>query len=154
MAAGRVVAMRTDAAQEALLADMDERPNAALHWLVGQLTLLLPQEVERIGLSRDEWRAVADAGNGLYMGPDDPTAVRLLWAEVADACRLDGLAERHGIDGAALVERLRALSPLQSLVVAAAIKTFWRHANDDAALARGWCGRAFAAPAGAGEEAR
>lgn len=38
---------------------------------------------------------------------DDTAAVRMLWAEVADAIRLEGLAEKWGVDGAALVKQLQ-----------------------------------------------
>jgi hypothetical protein len=49
-----------------------------------------------------------------------------LWAEIADALD-DGLAAKWGVDGEALVAKLRALSAGQSLAVMDAIERAWRH---------------------------
>ena len=53
-----------------------------------------------------------------------PYSVSLLWAEVSDALP-DGYAEKWNIDGPALVEKLRALSPFECMAVADAVERAW-----------------------------
>jgi hypothetical protein len=57
----------------------------------------------------------------------EPHSAPLLWAEVDDAIRGDGLAVKWGVDGSALVARLRALTPFEALAVCDAAERFWRH---------------------------
>ena len=68
-------------------------------------------EIQSLGLSRNEACAVCDAANGLIL---DESSWQSLWAEVADAIRLDGLDEKWEIDGTGLVARLRAASPARN----------------------------------------
>lgn len=78
-----------------------------------------------------ELHALLDVTNGWYVTPE---AAPLLWAEVEDACRLDGLAGRWEIDGAALVAKLRALSPIQAGVLVDALRQAWRTPDPFATL--------------------
>ena len=80
-------------------------------------------EIQSLGLSRNEACAVCDAANGLIL---DESSWQSLWAEVADAIRLDGLDEKWEIDGTGLVARLRAASPGAKLALAEAVEEFWR----------------------------
>ena len=76
---------------------------------------------------------IVDACNGWLI---EPHTAPLLWAEVDDAIRMDGLAEKWGVDGASLVARLRALTPFESLAVADAAERFRLAPNDDGQLRR------------------
>ncbi len=87
---------------------------------------LLDHELARVELSEAEASLICDALNGTLM---DPHSYRLLWAEVADAVRLDGLDAKWGVDGDALVERLRALSPGAMMAVVDAVERFWLSPN-------------------------
>lgn len=57
-----------------------------------------------------------------------PYSVSLLWAEVSDALP-DGYAEKWGVDGPALVERLRKLTPFECMAVADAVERAWNSAS-------------------------
>lgn len=65
---------------------------------------------------------LVDALNGIIT---EPHSAHLLWANVEDAQR-EGLAEKWGVDGLALVQRLRALTPFEALAVADAAERYWQ----------------------------
>lgn len=78
---------------------------------------------------------LADAMNGLML---EPHSAHLLWANIDDAVR-EGLAEKWGVDGSALVARLRALTPFEALAVHEALEVAWhdpRHRDDLGAVLR------------------
>lgn len=64
---------------------------------------------------------LVDALNGLIL---EPHSGHLLWANIDDALR-DGLAEKWGVDGPALVERLRKLPPFAQFAVWEAAERWW-----------------------------
>lgn len=100
-----------------------DSPGLAAKTLLERTVPLLDREVERLDLSENEWMLVRDATNGWLA---EPHTIPLLWAEVADAIAHDGLDRTWGVDGAALVGKLRALSPLQALAVVDATDRWWR----------------------------
>jgi hypothetical protein len=51
-------------------------------------------------------------------------SVPLLWAQVSDALQ-DGYAEKWEIDGPALVEKLRKLTPFECMAVVDAVERVW-----------------------------
>lgn len=63
-----------------------------------------------------------DVCNGVFF---DPRIIPLLWAQVADAIDLYHYDKQWGIDGSALIEKLRALSPCQCTAVVDAIERAW-----------------------------
>jgi len=87
---------------------------------------LLAHELERVDLSRPEALLIIDALNGSRL---DEASYRLLWAEVDDAVRLDGLGAKWGVAGPPLVEKLRALTPGQAMALLDATERFF--ATDD-----------------------
>lgn len=85
---------------------------------------LLDRALAALALAPDEAAAVVDALNGTWA--DGPLALdTLLWVTLDDAVRLDGLAAKWGIDGPALVARLRALDPIAATAVVDAAERFW-----------------------------
>jgi hypothetical protein len=74
-----------------------------------------------------------DALNGTIAMPQ---TAHLLWAEIDDAIRLDRLDEKWGVDGQALHERLRALTPFQAMAILDAKERYWLHPNEPDALQR------------------
>lgn len=70
---------------------------------------------------------ICDALNGSLL---QPASAPLLWAEISDALD-DGLAEKWGVDGPALVARLRLLTPFQALAVEDAVERWWRSTRDE-----------------------
>jgi hypothetical protein len=63
------------------------------------------------GLTEAEERAVMDATLSWSITPE---TAQYLWAEVEDAIRLEGLDRKWGVDGQALVEKLRGLCPAEA----------------------------------------
>ena len=92
----------------------------------------IAETLKTIALTEAEASLVVDACNGILF---EPWSVSLLWATVDDAIRLEGLADKWGVDGPALVERLRGLSYCQTLAVVDAVERYWQ-APDGEALRR------------------
>jgi len=88
---------------------------------------VLADELARVDLSEAEWNLLRDALNGTWI---DETSYRHLWMEIADAIRLDRLDEKWGVDGPALVEKLRGLCPGACMAVAHAVERWWRGVRD------------------------
>ncbi len=51
-------------------------------------------------------------------------SMHLIWAEVSDALK-EGYAEKWEVDGTALVEKLRELTPFECMAVADAVERAW-----------------------------
>lgn len=87
---------------------------------------LLGRELATVQFSAAEASLVCDANNGTWW--DEGWSQALLWANTADAIRLNGLDAKWGLSeqqGAALVARLQSLSPGQGLAVIDAVERFW-----------------------------
>jgi len=92
--------------------------------------VLLEHELARLALSEAEACAVVDAMNGTVF---DATSYRHLVMSMEDACRLDGLDEKWGFDGDALVARLEALTPGQCWALVDAVERFWARTRTSSA---------------------
>lgn len=71
---------------------------------------------------QSEAMLIADALNGSL---NEVHSMRLLWASIQEAIEYDGLDQKWGVDGAALVARLRALSLAEIYAVTDAIERAW-----------------------------
>ena len=98
------------------------RPDVC-HRDLGRYYDALAAALASVELTEAEALGICDALNGTLL---EPMSIRLMWAELADACRLDGLDRKWGFAGAALVEKLRALPPFTLLSIADAVERFWR----------------------------
>jgi hypothetical protein len=78
----------------------------------------------RIDLPPAELNAVRDALNG-WLAEPAATIAGGPALEVEDALP-DGLAERHGINGPALVAKLRGLTYAQEIALVDAVEQYWR----------------------------
>lgn len=103
-----------------------ETPEGQVRDLLEILGQIVEDDATRLSLA--EARALADVVNGWWAEAGD---LRYLWAEVADAVQLDGLARRWGVDGDALVARLRALPRASQIAVALKLRAAWRRADGD-----------------------
>lgn len=90
---------------------------------------ILARELKRANLRlvANEALLLCDALNGSWM---DANSAPLLWAEVADAIAHDGLDRKWDVDGAGLVDKLRALNPAAALAVIDAVERAWHHGDD------------------------
>ena len=116
----------------AVLAGHDDQRSARINQVCADYTALIQAAMPE--LPRDEWCAIMDATNGLYMQPGDGQAYRFMWAEIADA---EGLGEKWGIDQRALAAKVRAFAMPQIVAVAEASRAFWNRSDlpTDSALA-------------------
>lgn len=81
-------------------------------------------------LSEAQWCAICDALNGYWMDAGDSGAgVRLAWAEIEDADRLNGLGQKWGVDAHALATLLRDSTAGQQVAVAEIVQRFWGHSD-------------------------
>jgi hypothetical protein len=74
-------------------------------------------------LTDSEWSLLRDAMNGTIHEPAD--MIRLFADGIEDAIRLDGLDVKWGVDGPALLHRLRALSFAEAVAVVEAVEGWW-----------------------------
>lgn len=83
-------------------------------------------------LSNAELDLLRDASNGVLHEP--ASLIRGALAQgVGDAIALDGLAEKWGVDGEALVEKLRGLSLAQEIRLIEDLEAWWsQQGNTDA----------------------
>jgi hypothetical protein len=93
----------------AIAADRD------LHRYYYLLRLALPS------FSEAEASLIVEALNGLLT---EAHTARLVRANIQDAIE-EGLAAKHGVDGDALLARLRALSEFEQMAIADAAERFW-----------------------------
>lgn len=77
----------------------------------------------RPDLSEAEWNAVRDALNGVWLR--DALSLRSIWAEIADADRLDGLGRKWGIDAQALAVRVRDMDTATLVALVEAVESWW-----------------------------
>jgi hypothetical protein len=81
----------------------------------------LARELEAVDLSESEVRLMIEALGDV---PVEPSVADLLWAEVADYAASHERGST-GVDAAALVERLRHCTYMQSLAIADALERWW-----------------------------
>lgn len=75
------------------------------------------------GLTEAEASLIVDVLNGSVLGA---SSAAMLWHEVEDGIRLDGLAEKWNIpDGAAFVARIRAWGLIECMAIVDATERFW-----------------------------
>lgn len=78
--------------------------------------------LREVPLTTGEACLICDVLNGTLM---DASSAAALWAEVADGVRLDRLDEKWGVDGDALIARLKGLDRLTCLALVDAAERFW-----------------------------
>lgn len=83
---------------------------------------LLAREYQTLRLTEAEENLVRDACNGTQW---DVFATALVWAAVDDGIRVDHLDQKWGVNGPALVQRLRMMTVGQSIAVVDAVERFW-----------------------------
>jgi hypothetical protein len=95
---------------------------------LGRYYALLDAALGTVHLSTAEAALVCDA-----VGSAAADQYAFVWAAVADGIRARGLEAKWSVDGAALIDRLRALSPGQALALADAVERFWVVSRQDGA---------------------
>lgn len=94
-----------------------------------------------LGLSRQELALCCDALNGVWLDADTDQAashLAVLWAGVADAIQVSGLAKKHGVtDPSGLVTRLRNASYGDIVALVDFVERFWADDPEAEAMTRG-----------------
>jgi len=75
-----------------------------------------------LDLTQGEACLILDTLNGSLM---EPHSIPLLWAEVSDACDMDGYDRKWGVDGPALVGKLRRRPYFELLRIVDAVERWW-----------------------------
>lgn len=75
-------------------------------------------------LSDRECALILDATNGTMFA--DTFGISHLWGEVADAISLDGLDQKWEVDGAALVDKIKASGMIGQAALVDASERWWR----------------------------
>lgn len=87
----------------------------------------LAYDLASVTLTEGEAMLILDVCNGTLW---ESWSARLLWANIDDSLE-DGYAEKWAVDGPALVARLRALTPGQSMAIVDAVERWWSLGNKD-----------------------
>lgn len=74
-------------------------------------------------LDEAEWNLVRDSLNGTLHEP--ASQIRGVWQGVEDSITLDGLAEKWGVDGDALLAKLRDLTYVEEVALVEAVERWW-----------------------------
>ena len=85
---------------------------------------LYNRALRQIKLNVKEACLITDCLNAILM---DANSSSMLWAEIEDGINLDGLDSKWGINGLALIEKLKGLSEIQSLALVDAAERFWEN---------------------------
>lgn len=101
---------------------------AARELFEGLLVHGVPASLREVNLTEEEAALICDACNGLAY---QAATTHLLWAQVADAIRDEGLDRKWRVDGVALVEKLRGLTWMQAFAVDYAVRCWWNICNND-----------------------
>ncbi len=83
---------------------------------------LYRRAIQETSLPLAEASLLVDCLNGSLM---DARGAGMLWANVQDGIKFDGLDEKWQVDGKALVEKLRGLTQVQCLALVDAAERFW-----------------------------
>lgn len=89
---------------------------------------LLAEELKTVNLTESEAMLIVDTCNGTLF---EPHTIRLLWAEIDDAIRLDRLDHKWQVDGPELVAKLRSLTAGQMFAVVDGCERFWADPNQE-----------------------
>lgn len=103
--------------------DPDESLSSVAHRDLSRYYYLLRDALTRQRFTEQEASLLCEALNGSMV---EPHSASLLWAEIDDAITMDDLAGKWGVDGVALVARLRALTPFEALAVEDAVERWWK----------------------------
>lgn len=78
-------------------------------------------------LSENEWMLICDMLNGTGLDADhrETDPARYLWADIAEAGKLDGLANKWGVDTDAMSARVRAMRPSEQIAIVEVAARFW-----------------------------
>lgn len=114
--------------------ELNERHSAigkSAKWIVGGYLYGLPELIDSLRLSRNEFLLICDVMNGSLIIQDQQSGFDTyqlllphLWASIADA-EQDGYEEKWNINLSALVNKVRGYSKIQQFALADLIVRFW-----------------------------
>lgn len=118
----KTVGIYLRASIEAELAQRGENRSHAINRDLERLYALYRRAIREVPLTLAEACLIVDALNGSIL---DANTAQLLWANIEDAIKLDGLAAKWEVDGPVLVEKLRSLNTFHCMALADAVERFW-----------------------------
>ncbi len=91
-----------------------------------RLYTLYRRAIREVPLTEKEACLIVDSLNGTVL---DANTAQLLWANIEDSVKLEGLADKWEVDGPVLVEKFKGLSAFQAMALADAAERFWEMAD-------------------------
>lgn len=115
----------TDQAEAVLGLDLDSF-SGRMNNVIIRYGEIMRQECPAFTVS--EWSAICDALNSCWLQAEGPGTdpARFIWAEIADADRLDGLGVKWGIDAAGLASRIQAMRYSEQCAIVDVVARFWK----------------------------
>jgi len=109
--------------------DLGGSRSAAIESALGYYFLLLADARRslRAALTDGELSLICDALNGTLI---EVHSVKYLRMEIADACSLDGLDTKWGVDAAALEAKCAGFSLTELVALHDAVRRFWKRSSD------------------------
>jgi len=104
----------------------------ALREMVARYDLICRRDQPKFSVA--EWKLICDVMNGVWTS-DGGANIPMIWAEVSDGIRLNAVDKKWRVKGAALVEKIRALTAGQTIAVLDTVERFWvevANGNQDA----------------------
>jgi len=101
---------------------IDERAGDGARSVSGVINACADRYLETVrrhipDLAAEEWMLIFDALSGVWAGNTISLAIQSLPLGISDALTLDGLADKWGVDGAALLARLESMGWCERLAV-------------------------------------
>lgn len=93
-----------------------------------RLYTMYRRAIREVPLALAEAQLIIDALNGSIF---DAQSAPMLWANIEDACKLDGIDDKWGVDGPALVEKLHGLSAFHCMALIDGSERFWSLPNGE-----------------------
>lgn len=105
--------------------EMGDSRSGRLNSIVSRYGRITDSEAPALTVS--EWSLLCDMLNGTVI---DENTGDYLWADIAEAGRLDGLADKWKIDTAEFSERVRDMSPAARYYILDVVSKFWKGIDD------------------------
>lgn len=128
-----MISLKSEKLEKALLArDVGSTgsPGLIAKTLLTRYFYLINTQMRDLPFSSDEFHCIYDAVNGWATQIEEPLHLhQMLWLHMDDAIRDDSLDEKWNINGKALIEKLRALNPLETFAVVEMAEMYWSNCH-------------------------
>lgn len=113
-------------AAEAVIGTVDDSLSGRINSIIIRYGAITDRDCPSLAVG--EWMLICDMLNGTVLSADsrDADPVRFLWADISEAGKIDGLAEKWSVDSEALSGRVRAMPYSQQVAIIEIANRFWQ----------------------------